>query len=168
MGVLSPTHEAKKKKKKKKHRKHSSNQSPSRGHVTKAAPAAANMSSEEIGSEMNQIDQFLATLKMGTSYDAILTESTATPTQTKTTTTTVPKTIIPPTQTTTTTAVPKAITPPTQTTTKTAQSAPDAAIGQQKGKSLGLQLIGQFQSSSSSDSDSDSSSDDDISMVMIE
>ena len=56
-------HSSKKKKKKKKHKRHSSNQPSQKGHVTKGT---SHMTSEQIGSEMSQIDSFLQSLRMGT------------------------------------------------------------------------------------------------------
>ena len=107
------------------------------------------MTAAQIGSEISQIDQFLQSLKMGT-YDP-LAPALADPTPP-------PPPAAPAATATTASAATKTVSPPHTT-------------------SVGLQLIGQFESSSSSsgseDSDEDSSSEsseeeEKVSMVTIE
>lgn len=87
------------------------------------------MSSEQINSEMSQIDQFLQSLKMGT-YDPTTTQTTTTTTNEKASS--------------------------VATTTATAKMG-TSGVAKAQSRSLGLQLIGQLESSSSSDSDESSS-----------
>ena len=133
--LSSSSSQRKKKKKKKKHKRQSTN--PIASKVPTMTPVSL-MSSEQISSEMNQIDQFLQSLKMGT-FDP------------------------------TTTAA--QIEKPTLGKVGVAPGHEGVGVARAQSGSLGMQLIGQLESSSSSDSDessSDSSEDDEGGMVIIE
>ena len=154
------------KKKKKKHKKtKTTNPIAEKSQVVKKTF----MSSEQIGTEMNQIDQFLQSLRMGT-YDPLNTQTT---TATTTTTNKSGGTEMGKTQSQSINVDMQANSAPskseaqsqsldkdTQTKTTTTANTGGSQVSQAvQGRSLGMKLIGQFDSSSSSDDSEDSSSD---------
>ena len=140
----SSSSSGKKKKKKKKHSKHHThNPISAKSHVTTKTP----MTSEEIGSEISQIDQFLQSLKMGVVPLQVAAPATAVGSKV-------------------------AAEGSKVTAERPKVTAEGSKVVASRGQSLGMELIGQCGSSSSSDDDSDSSSsdssEDDIAMVTIE
>lgn len=161
-----PTGGSKKKRKKK---KHSSDKASKRDHATKTKATTmigkgvgvkGHLSTQEISSEMSQIDQFLQSLRMGT-YDPLNPQSASTATTTTTTTSS---------------TVPPSAPPSANTSTTREGGVSTTREGGGATRSLGMQLIGQLGSSSSSDSwdsssdssDEDSEDEEDTSMVAIE
>ena len=136
----------KKKKKKKKHSSDKASKQSSKSPVRNLG-VKGHLSTMEINTEMNQIDQFLQSLKMGT-YDPLNPQSSAVAALGTTTTTTTTSILPPP-------VVGGA------TSTTGIEEGGVATAGEGGARSLGMQLIGQLESSSSSDSwDSSSDSSD--------
>lgn len=153
----------KKKKKRKKHKQHASSEMPSNSHMTEPADTR----SAQIGSQISEIDQFLQSLKMGT-YDAILPQETsqppAPPVVAATSTVVIGSKVV--TGSNVTVAGSNVPTGGSNVTTVGSKVTTAAQA------SLGLQLIGGFESSSSSsdssESSSESSEEEEVAMVVIE
>lgn len=158
-----PSSSAKKKKKRrKKHKHHASSEALSK---SRTSEPAGSLSSAQIGSQISEIDQFLQSLKMG-AYDAVLPQVTPTPPVATVATT---STVAPVVGSKVSTA--EATLPIAGSKVTAGGATVGSKVTMAAQASVGLQLIGGFDSSSSSsdsESSSESSEEEEVAMVVIE